>query len=495
MKATRYSVAVAGLAIILLVVGLTGPYWASRVAYATESGRAAAAREQLQSATDLSRVFQQVAKAVRPSVVNISSVRRIQPRAQTPTSPSPHMPFREFFGEDFFDRFFQHRTPQRGFEQRGLGTGVIVSEDGYILTNNHVIEGADEVTITLSDDRAYKAEVIGTDDKTDLAVLKIDVSELTEATLGDSDAIEIGDWVLALGNPFGLEQTVTAGIISAKGRAHMGIAEYEDFIQTDAAINPGNSGGPLVNLRGEVIGINTAIASRTGGSMGIGFAIPSSMARTVMDSIVKNGRVERGWLGVAIQNLTDDLADSFGFEGTDGVLIGDVTPDGPADKAGLQQGDIVLTFHDKPTTNVNQLRNLVAATPPGQSVEVAYHRNGKRQTVQVDIGELETQMTVAHGRDANVDLGMTVQTMTPDIARQLGEQEATGVVVTGIEPGGLAATAGVRPKDIIVMVNDAPIKDVADFRAEIDRQHLKKGVRRVIKTHGSRRFVVLKSRS
>ncbi|NIP86722.1 MAG: trypsin-like serine protease, partial [Planctomycetales bacterium] len=325
------------------------PTIVARLSYAAEAGRAQAAQQQLGVANDLSTAFRYTAKALRPSVVSISSVKKVEPQAAQRRAAPPNVPeeFRGFFDDDLFERFFE-QIPRRGFVQRGLGSGVIISEDGYILTNNHVVRDADEVTVTLSENQDFAARTIGTDAETDLAVLKINASGLVAARLGDSDAIEVGDWVLAIGSPMGLDQTVTAGIISAKGRSNVGITQFENFIQTDAAINPGNSGGPLVNLRGEVVGINTAIASRTGGNLGIGFAIPSNMALQIKDAILRDGKVERGWLGAAIQDLTPELADSFGFGSLDGVLVGDVVANGPAAKAGLASGDIVVTLNNQP---------------------------------------------------------------------------------------------------------------------------------------------------
>ena len=293
---------------VMVVTGvLTWPNVVSQATYAIERGQAEASHSQLAAASDLSQAFRHVARLLRPSVVSVSSVKRVQvnqPQVRPFNSDVPDELRRFFGGDDFFDRFFFEAPPApRGFEQHGLGTGVIVRDDGYILTNNHVVQGADEVKVTLSDERQFTAEVVGTDKATDLAVLKIEADGLYAAQLGDSNELAVGEWVLAVGSPFGLEQTVTAGIVSAVGRANVGITDYEDFIQTDAAINPGNSGGPLVDLRGEVIGINTAIASRNGGYQGIGFAIPSSMARQVMESIIEDGQVSRGYLGALIQDL------------------------------------------------------------------------------------------------------------------------------------------------------------------------------------------------
>ncbi len=367
----------------LLLIGLLGsrlvvtsPNRAARSAYAVESGQVQAPRDQLRQAKDLSQAFRHVAKSIRPAVVSISSVRRIVPAA-----------LQSQLGRDV-----PGGIPKGAFEQRGFGTGVVVSEDGYILTNNHVVRAADEVNVTLSDSRTLSAKVVGTDQKTDLAVLKIDTSGLSFATLGDSDAIDVGEWALAIGSPFGLAQTVTAGIISAKGRSNVGITDYEDFLQTDAAINPGNSGGPLVNLDGQVIGINTAIASRSGGYMGIGFAIPSNLARPVMQSIIKDGHVERGWLGAAIQDLTKELADSLQLDSRDGVLVGNVIAGSPADEAGLQPGDIVLKFAGNIMRTANQLRNAVAATAPDTNTELAVLRDGQTETFKVVIGQHESNV-------------------------------------------------------------------------------------------------------
>ena len=498
MKASRLTLVTLCLLVVGIGIGAALPHVVARLSYAVEAGQAAAAREQLKHVRDLSKAFQEIVKATRPSVVNVSSVKRIQPSGHRSRTHPPDLedsPFRDFFGDDFFDRFFQDRMPRRGYEMQGLGTGVIVSQDGSILTNNHVVRDADEVTVKLSDGRSFAAKVVGSDEKTDLAVVKIDASGLVPAELGNSDAIEVGEWVLAIGNPFGLDHTVTAGIISGKGRAGMGISDYEDFLQTDAAINPGNSGGPLVNLEGKVIGINTAIASQTGGSMGIGFAIPINMARSVMEKLVKTGKVQRGLLGAKIRDLDEDLAQSFGFEGTDGVLIDDVMPDGPAAKAGLKDGDIVLKIDGKPMHNAHQLRFSVASVAPGTKVKLEFFREGKRQTVTVELGELTAQVVQPKGQvpEATSDLGLTVRNLTPELAQQLGYDDQEGVVVTAVEPGSLAARAGIRPKDVIVSMGERSIKDASDFRAAVKEQDLKKGIRMQIKSEGTRRFVFLKS--
>ena len=478
----------------LTVVGLiSNPGLFANLTYAAEAGKALAAKEQLETATDLSQAFRHVAKSLRPSVVSISSVRRIQPMAGRSARPRT-MPdeLRRFFGNDFFGQFqFEAPSPPRQFEQHGLGTGVIVASDGYILTNNHVVANADELKITLSDKRTYTAEVVGTDKPTDLAVLKIDATDLVAAELGDSTSLEVGEWALAIGSPFGLEQTVTAGIISATGRANVGIADYEDFVQTDAAINPGNSGGPLVNLKGKVIGINTAIASRSGGYMGVGFAIPSAMVKTVMQSLIDSGQVERGWLGAVIQDLSEDLAESFGYEGTEGVLIGNVVPGAPAEKAGLKAGDIVMRFNGKAMADATQLRNAVAATNAGTDVEVLVHREGTTETVTVHIEKLKGDATeLASGKSSISDLGVTVQTLDAELAARLGyDNGIQGVVVTSVEPGSVAASLGIRPKDIIMSIGRMTIENIGDFRDALNEHNLELGIRLQVMRDGASRFL------
>lgn len=365
------------------------PDWLAQLTYAVEVGQAQVAEEKLAVATDLSQAFRQVAKSIRPSVVSISSTKRIaasQPRIQRFDVPEG---FGGFLDDDILERFFEFQMPDGALEQQGRGSGVIVSEDGYILTNYHVAGEADEVNVTLSDGRQFRAKIVGGDKATDIAVLKIDANNLKPAKLGKSANLEVGEWVLAMGSPFGLDQTVTAGIISATGRANVGITDYEDFIQTDAAINPGNSGGPLVNLRGEVVGINTAIASRSGGYMGVGFAIPSEMAGRVMHSIIDKGFVTRGWLGAMIQDLSEELAESFKFESTEGVLIGDVVAESPAANAGLKSGDIVTKYNGQAVETANELRNAVAATAPDTDATLEIFRDGERKTLKVRIAQLD----------------------------------------------------------------------------------------------------------
>lgn len=480
--------------LFLAIVGL-GCLNAGQSASGAEKDDAKSPESALKLAHGLGQAFSHVAKTVRPSVVNITSIKRLKVAGRGRSLRDPwfhNHPFRDFFGNDFFDQFFRQQKPHEGYEQRGLGTGVIVDKEGHILTNNHVVKGADEIQIKLYDGKTIKAKLVGSDDKTDLAVLKVTSGNLKPATLGNSDKLAVGEWVIAVGNPFGLTQTVTAGIVSAKGRANVGIVDYEDFIQTDAAINPGNSGGPLVDLKGKVIGINTAIVSRSGGYQGIGFAIPINMAGTIMKSLMKEGRVDRGWLGVLIQNLDENLSKSFGHSGTQGVLIGDVTKDGPAEKAGLKPGDILLRFGGTEVRDVNHLRNLVAATAPGTSVAVEVVRERKKETLAVKVGQLEGNVSVAKNEDESEKLGLTVRALTPDIVRQLGLDEKEGVAVVAVAPGSAAADAGLRPGDVIVAVNGENVTDVASFRTASRKRNLKEGIRMRVRSKGATRFVFLK---
>jgi serine protease Do len=501
MRTTGQSFAIRVLTLLLVAavpisVLTANPNWLSKLTYAVEVGQAKVSQSQLETATDLSQAFRHVARSIRPSVVSISSIRRVkpsQPNVQRFGSPLPDE-LRGFFQGDPFEKFFEFRMPERGFEHRGLGSGVIVSEDGYILTNNHVVGEADEVNVTLSDNRQFHAELVGTDKATDLAVLKIDAAHLQPAALGDSGALEVGEWVLAMGSPFGLDQTVTAGIISAKSRANVGLTDYEDFLQTDAAINPGNSGGPLVNLHGEVVGINTAIASRNGGYMGVGFAIPSAIVRHVMDSIIAEGHVTRGWLGAMIQDLDEDLAESFGYDSADGVLIGDLVDNGPGQKAGLRAGDIVVQFDGQAVKSANELRNAVARTQPDKNVKLKVFREGELTTLTIEIGQLEeNSLQMGSSRETAADLGMSVGTLTSDEARQLGMQgDAAGVLVTNVEAGSLAARVMIRPQDVIVSVGGEPVTSVARFRELMAEQDLEKGIRMQVVREGFKRFVFVR---
>jgi serine protease Do len=410
--------------------------------------------------------FVAIAKQAKASVVNISSVKKNkQQRLNEGLNPFFDDPFfRRFFGEEF-----ERRMPgPRDHREQGMGSGVIVSTEGYIVTNNHVVADADELTVSLPDKRTFKARVIGTDPKTDVAVIKIDAANLPILPWGDAARLQVGEMVLAVGNPFGLSQTVTMGIISAVGRANMGIVDYEDFIQTDAAINPGNSGGALVNLNGELIGINTAIFTQSGGYMGIGFAIPSNMAKSVMRSLIKEGKVVRGWIGVSIQEVTPDLAKEFGVTEPTGALIGDVMDDGPAYKAKLERGDIITAYNGTTVRDPGQLRGLVADTTPGTTVPVSILRDKKMHALTLTVGELPNELAKSTrdggtSRGQHALAGVTVENVTSQ-SEGLGRSKArAGVVVMAIDADSPAERAGLRPGDIIREINRKPVKDVKDF--------------------------------
>ncbi|MFQ5937531.1 MAG: Do family serine endopeptidase, partial [Acidiferrobacterales bacterium] len=366
--------------------------------------------------------FAPIVKAVTPAVVNISTTRVVRSGgAEEPQFDDPF--FRRFFGDEFFRRFGIPRERR----QSSLGSGVIVDPSGYIVTNNHVIANADEIKVVLSDKREFIGKIVGTDPKTDLAVIRIEDGDLPTVTWGNSDKLEVGEYVLAFGNPFGLNQTVTMGIVSAVGRANVGIADYEDFIQTDAAINPGNSGGAMVNVRGELVGINTAIFSRSGGHMGIGFAVPSNMVRNVMESLIKRGKVVRGWLGVSIQGVTRDLAKNFGLPEAQGALVSEVLQGSPAAKAGIESGDVIVTFDGKDVQDQTDLRNIVAQTPVGKNVKVKVVRDQKPKTIKVRIGEQPTDLArigaESEGFQGDSDnkalAGLEVRNLTAEIAKRL----------------------------------------------------------------------------
>jgi len=436
-------------------------------------------------AKTISPDFVELAKKLKPAVVNISIAKTIAPqkRMQRPPNSFGQDPF-----EDFFNKFFDN-APQHSYKQRGLGSGFIISNDGFILTNNHVVAGADDIKVKLSDGREFKAVVKGTDEKLDLAVLKIEAKgALPLAELGDSDAIQVGEWVMAIGNPFGLNQTVTAGIVSAMGRV-IGSGPYDDFIQTDASINMGNSGGPLFNADGKVIGINTAIIQ---GGQGIGFAIPINMAKSVLPQLEEKGKVTRGWLGVGIQPVTAELAQSFGVEGEKGALVADVTKDSPADKAGLKSGDIILEFDGKQIQEMNNLPRLVAATPVGKKVKLKILRNGKPETVSVTIEQLKDGEEIAQTPAVQDRLGMTVKELNAELAAQIGIKETKGVVVTAVSPGGLAEDAGIAAGDVIKEINGTKISTAAEFTKAVSA-HKKGAVMRILLRRGdSSLFVAVK---
>jgi serine protease Do len=413
-----------------------------------------------QSVDTLAKIGQataELAETVKPSVVNISTTRTV--KLQGGVNP--------FFDDPLFKRFFgdQFRMPKER-KSASLGSGVIVDPKGYILTANHVIQGAEEIKVTLFDKREFKGKVIGSDAMTDIGIIKIEAGDdLFAIQMGDSDTLRVGETVLAIGSPYGLSQTVTMGIVSAVGRANVGIADYEDFIQTDAAINPGNSGGALINVKGELIGINTAIFSTSGGYQGIGFAVPTSMAKTVMDSLITEGKVTRGWLGVTIQALTPELAKQFNLRDEKGVLLGDVIEGSPAEKAGLQRGDVIVEFEGKKVEEPNQLRNMVANTPLGKEVKVTIIRENKSEIKKVVISELPADMRrPAKGDDYNNLLkGVSVQDITPDIAEKFGiPAKIKGVIVTDVAEDSPAA-AILMQGDVIQEINRQKITGMKEY--------------------------------
>jgi len=459
----------------------------------------------------LQESYRRAAAAIGPSVVHLYTERTVR-------MPGALHGHGEAEGErPAGDDFFRPRAPgappgEREVKQKGLGSGVIVDEAGHVLTNNHLVALADELRVHLSDGRECAARVVGTDPQTDLAVIRLDGEGFTPAVFGDSDLLEVGDFVLAAGNPFGLEQTITSGIVSAKGRANVGVADYEDFIQTDAAINPGNSGGPLVNLRGEVIGINTAITSRTGGYQGIGFAVPANMARVVFEGILEEGRVIRGYLGVSIQNLTPEAARSLGLERTAGAAVVGVSPRSPAAEAGVEVGEAIVRFGDRPVRDVYALRVLVANARPGTRVDLEIAGCGGARRVAVEIGELPRDAARASARAARgrererererdkdrssageVDLGLAVGVLTPEVRGRYGISESErGLVVLRVAPEGLAARGGVREGTVLREVDGEPMTDLDAYEEAIEGLDIDRGVRLVLREGRGTRVVLIK---
>jgi serine protease Do len=440
--------------------------------------------------------FAPVVAKVAPSVVNVYSTRTVRDRGQ----------MFPFFSDPFFRRFFggeeeqRQQQPPRPRTQQGLGSGVIVSEDGYIITNSHVVEGATDIRVALADGQEFTAELVGTDPATDIAVLRVEATGLPAITWADSAAIEVGDTVLAIGNPFGVGQTVTSGIVSAVGRGGFGIVDYEDFIQTDASINPGNSGGALTDVTGRLIGINMAIISRTGGAQGVGFAVPTNIARFTLEQLVQHGRVVRGYLGIYIQPLTPELARMFEVPDQRGALVASVSPRSPAARAGIQEGDVITEFDGREITDSRQLRLLVAQTPPNKQATVNLLREGRQEEVRVRVGELASEeVAQAAGRaEPQAPAGRTgflegleLTEIDNTTRRQLSlPPTVEGLIITSVEPGSAAERAGLRPRDVITEINRKPVNSIEDARA-IRRQLRDQSLLLRVRSEEGTRYVVL----
>lgn len=466
----------------LVLVGIADHAWGKAFWRESEAGAAGKATVAgLPSLADL-------VEDLKRTVVNIQVSKKIQ------TGPLPF--FRGPRGErdpfrDFFERFFGDQIPKE-FEQKGLGSGVVISKDGYVLTNNHVVEGADEINVRLPEGQGeYSAKVVGADATTDLALLKIEIEpdkELQAAVLGDSDSLRVGEWVIAIGNPFGLEHTVTAGIVSAKGRV-IGSGPYDDFIQTDASINPGNSGGPLFNLRGEVVGINTAIVAS---GQGIGFAIPINVAKEELPQLREKGKVTRGWLGVQIQGWEPGMAQKFGLKEERGALVGRVIEGEPAEKAGIKKGDVILEVEGHKIKDTKDLLNTVARLQPGQKVKVKVWRDGKELTLTVELGERPAEGEISSEPVPSKEdrIGLTVQEITPEIAERMGLEKAEGVLISNVKPGSPAAKAGLQKGDVIHEIERQAVKSVKDYQKALSKAG-KDSVLLWIQRGKNRRYVVV----
>ena len=439
------------------------------------------------------RAFSRVVKDVKPAVVHIAVTSTVETNTE----------YEQFFNHPFFEKFFgpeyRFQDPQRRKrQQQGAGSGFIIDREGHILTNNHVVEKADKITVTLNDNSEVEATLIGTDPKSDVALIKIDVDhDLPVVELGDSAALEVGEWVIAIGNPFGLSQTVTVGVVSATGRSRVGINEYENFIQTDAAINPGNSGGPLLNIHGQVVGINSALYSRTGGYMGIGFAIPINMAKFINEQLMDNGKVTRGYLGVGIQDVDEALAESFGLEKAGGVLITDVQDDTPASKAGVKSQDVLVKLDGIDLQDTQDLRNRIAQTIPGTTVVLDIVRDGKPVELKVKIGEQPADFGIAAQGSSDQNplspFGLVVQELTADLAEQLGYKGRQGLVISEVEPGSAAAEIGLKSGFLIEEVQKVRVTSLEELRQVMEQSGASERVLLRVRVGQNSRYVVLKN--
>jgi serine protease Do len=456
---------------------------------------AAAESDAVASLRETGKAFAAVARSVSPSVVFL----QIEGRAQAPTSPfGPGSPFsddflRRFFGEQFPGT--PRQTPPRERNRViGQGSGFVFKRDGdkaYIMTNNHVVQNAERIRVRFDDGREFDATITGTDPQSDVAVIEIEGADAPALPMARSSDLEVGEWVVAIGSPFGLRSTLTVGVVSATGRTSLGINDYEDFIQTDAAINPGNSGGPLVNLDGEVVAMNTAIFSRSGGHMGIGFAIPIDLALAMANQLIDAGEVTRGFLGVAIQPLTPELAESFGIDRREGILVADVTADSPADKAGIEVGDVIVGFQGNPVTDVGDFRNRVALTPPDSRARITVLRDGKRRDLTVRIGTLDTASASPEREATDPQLGLTVQPPTAETAQALGLPEGQGVIISEVQPGSVAAAAGLSRGMAILEVNRQRVSSPAEFSAAVERSRDNRAVL-LVRSRQGQQYVVLR---
>jgi len=458
------------------------------------------AQSRTDAAKELSKAFSSAAKAAMPAVVSVRVEKTVHVSAMSGPGGGSGFndPFGQF-GDDFLRRFFGDRLPQRQaprkYSEKGQGSGFIISEDGYILTNNHVVGDVDKITVELQDGRVFDdARLIGTDPGSEVALIKIDGHGFPVLPLGDSDETEIGDWVIAIGNPFGLSETVTVGVISAVGRSNVHIAAYENFIQTDAAINPGNSGGPLINLDGKVIGINTAIVSQSGGYMGIGFAIPINMAKAIEEQLRESGKVSRGYLGLIAQDVTSEMAEPLGMKESEGVIIAHIEDDSPAEKAGLKTQDIILEIDGKKVESYTAFRNEVAALKPGTRVHLEVLRDGKSEDITATLGERpsEVAMKSTPTQESKESLGMEVQNVTKDLAEQFGYRLGEGVIVSGVVPGGPAADEGIEAGDLITSVDRQSVSSVSEFTAAVKQAKKNGKVLLLVKRGEVSQFVVVK---